>query len=397
MPPKKDGAKHALRRQLALQPSMDAFVRSVRVAEGFLSAAQVGKRHDKNLNSHNALMHKLGKSMLCMGLVGARQSRAAAWSTFSQMVAAEAQRRWERSSTGQSDMQAVPIEDFRPSHWKGDSQLRQYQFIAVRLHACGHIVPALVERVWSSYHKGTKSRSVESDCPLKSTSCTKVHVVPLEKAGECMHWVHSQMRSIRLTPHHPDGCILWELPQKVVQVQECDVYLKVMIGKSCLAAMAKMDGSGWTVSTAQNQANQPGQTPGQSQSATIYTADSFQQNKVGRANICGYMAVMRTQYERLLGRSLCDESGQVNCLRVPGKKSASPPTWPTLVARAPGYFDILWKSRGPGKLGNPGSQFSGFSGYVWSTFSSVAPVVEADKFIAFLKEVHANSLPALPV
>ena len=395
MPPKNDSAKHALRRQLAIQPSMDAFVRSVRVAEGFLSAAQVGK-HDKNLNRHNELMHKLGKSMLCMGLVGARQSRAAAWSTFSQMVAAEAQKRWERSSAGQTEMQAVPIEDFRPSHWKGESQKRQYQFIALRLHACGHIVPALVERVWSSYHKGTKSRSVESDCPLKSTSCTKVHVVPLQKAGEGMHWVHSQMWSITLNPHHPDGCILWELPSKAVRVQECDVYLKVVIAKSCQAAMAKMDGSGWTVSTAQNLASQPGQTPGQSQSATIYTFESFQQNKVGRANICGYMAVMRTMYERLLGRSLCDESGQVNCLRQPGKKSASPPppTWPNLVARTPGYFDIVWKSRGPGKLGNTGGQFTG---YVWSTFSSVAPVVEADKFIAFLKEVHATSLPALPV
>ena len=68
VPPKSDSAKHALRRQLAMQPSMDAFVQSVRVAEGFLSAAQVGKKHDKNLNSHNALMHKLGKTMLCGAL-----------------------------------------------------------------------------------------------------------------------------------------------------------------------------------------------------------------------------------------------------------------------------------------------------------------------------------------
>ena len=85
--------------------------------------------------------------MLSMGLVGARQSRAAAWSTFSQMVAAEAQRRWERSSTGQTEMQAVPIEDFRPSHWKGEFHTRQYQFIASRLHACGHIVPALLVKL----------------------------------------------------------------------------------------------------------------------------------------------------------------------------------------------------------------------------------------------------------
>ena len=89
-----DSAKHALRRQLLLAPAMDSFVRAVRVKEGFLSSAQVVTHQP--MNKHNQLMHSLGKAMLEMGLIGARQSRAVAWSTFSQSVAAEAQKRWEK-------------------------------------------------------------------------------------------------------------------------------------------------------------------------------------------------------------------------------------------------------------------------------------------------------------
>lgn len=160
--------------------------------------------------------------MLEMGLIGARQSRAVAWPTFSQSVAAEAQTRWEKHiHHGQSEKVAIAIVDFRPSHWRDSSSQR------------GMIVPALVERAWSVHRKGSKSMTVESDCPLASESCVKVHIVPLEKTSGGGYWVHSQLRSLSVNPHHADGIILNELPPRSVQVREADVYLTVMIAKSC--------------------------------------------------------------------------------------------------------------------------------------------------------------------
>lgn len=380
-----DSAKHALRRQLLLAPAMDSFVRAVRVKEGFLSSAQVVTH--KPMNKHNQLMHSLGKAMLEMGLIGARQSRAVAWSTFSQSVAAEAQKRWEKHlHHGQSEKVATPIVDFRPSHWRDSSGQRQYQFLAVRLHPCGKIVPALLERAWSVHRKGSKSMTVEADCPLPSESCAKVHIVPLEKTSSGGYWVHGQLRSLSINPHHEDGIILYELPAQSVQVREGNVYLTVMIAKSCKDGWTEMDGSGWTVA---NNCGQPSSRPSVSsgQPMTVFTYDCFQPNKTGRANICAYMEVMKSMYERLLGRSLCDADGKVSLPRriFEGR----PPIWPVLVARTPGYFDAISASKK-----HSGGQYSNA---VWTRFNSVAPVSDAGQFMQFLKDVHAVSLNALPV
>ena len=380
-----DTAKHALRRQLLLAPAMDSFVRAVRIKEGFLSPSQVVTKQP--MNKHNELMHGLGKAMLEMGLIGARQSRAVAWSTFSQSVAAEAQKRWEKHiHHGQSEKVAIAIADFRPSHWRDSSGQRQYQFVAVRFHPCARIVPALVERAWSVHRKGSKSMTVESDCPLASESCVKVHIVPLEKTSGGGYWVHSQLRSLSVNPHHADGIILYELPTQSVQVREADVYLTVMIAKSCKEGWKEMDGSGWTVA---NNCGQPSSSPSDSsgQSMTVFTYDCFPPNKTGKSNVCAYMEVMKSMYERLQGRSLCDADGRVNLPRRIFK--GTPPLWAVLVARTPGYFDIVSAS-----LKKHASQYSNA---VWTKFSAVAPVSDASPFMQFLKEVHEVSLDVLPV
>ena len=206
--------------------------------------------------------------------------------------------------------------------------------VAVRLHPCGMIVPALVERAWSVHRKGSKSMTVESDCPLASESCVKVHIVPLEKTSGGGYWVHSQLRSLSVNPHHADGIILNELPPRSVQVREADVYLTVMIAKSCKEGWKEMVRGRQLPTTV---SSSPSDSSGQSM--TVFTYDCFPPNKTGKSNVCAYMEVMKSMYEWLQGRSLCDADGRVNLPRRIFK--GTPPLWPVLVARTPGYFDIV--------------------------------------------------------
>lgn len=67
----------------------------------------------------------------------------------------------------------------------------------------------------------------------------------------------------------------------------------------------------------------------------------------------------------------------------------APPLWPVLVARTPGYFDIVSASLK--------KQASQYSNAVWTKFSAVPPLSDASPFMQFLKEVHAVSLDVLPV
>ena len=215
-----DTAKHALRRQLLLAPAMDRFVRAVRIKDAFLFPAQVVTKQP--MNKHNELMHGLGKAMLEMGLIGARQSRAVAWSTFSQSVeVGETYTPWpvRKSGNCHCGLLAKPLAG---QFWPTPIPI---------CHPCGMIVPALVERAWSVHRKGSKSMTVESDCPLASESCVKVHILPLEKTSGGGYRVHSQLRSLSVNPHHADGIILYELPPRSVQVREADVYLTVIIAK----------------------------------------------------------------------------------------------------------------------------------------------------------------------
>ena len=59
--------KHALRRQLARHWRMHLFSQSG-WQKGFYQLHKLGRSMTINLNSHNALMHKLGKTMLCGAL-----------------------------------------------------------------------------------------------------------------------------------------------------------------------------------------------------------------------------------------------------------------------------------------------------------------------------------------
>lgn len=378
-----------------MAPAMDQWIRSVRVAEGFLSRNQVGQARQLQMNWNNQVVSELAKAKAHMNLVGTRQSRAIAWATFSQMVANEAQSRYlkeVKEATHQSnakDKVAIPITCFRPSHWSLDGK-RQYQFIAMRLHECGHLQPALVERVWQVYRAKSKTKQVESDVPLPSESCVRIHVVLLEQTGvDGQYWIHSQLRSLSIKPH--DGTVLYEIPQQAWSLREADVYLTVHFRTACRKAWKLLDGCGWTVEHTEGTTDS-GQS-GRS-APPIFTYDSFQNSKAGKANIMAYMEIMRGQYEKLVGHSLLDGNGKVARVKHPKKGS---PDWSVLVQRAPGYFEVIWKSqkKKPGQS-HPCGQ-SDFSLSVWSQFSQVAPVTDAGPFLVFLRQVHEISWDALPV
>ena len=80
-------------------------------------------------------------------------------------------------------------------------------------------------------------------------------------------------------------------------------------------------------------------------------------------------------------------AGSVNLPRRIFKDT--PPLWPVLVARTPGYVDVVSASLK--------KQASQYSNAVWTKFSAVPPLSDASPFMQFLKEVHAVSLDVLPV
>ena len=97
------------------------------------------------MNEMNRLRHELAKAQSAFNLVGGgRQSRLAAWSTYSQLVAKTAQESVPAASQNCQVSQA--IEEFIPSSvMRGGT--RTYQVLALRRHACADLELALTERV----------------------------------------------------------------------------------------------------------------------------------------------------------------------------------------------------------------------------------------------------------
>ena len=76
-----DTEEDCIARTAKLIPFMEDFVTHVRLEEGFLSRAQI-HQSSAGLNEHNRIQHELGKARAAQQMTQGRQSRFAAWSSF---------------------------------------------------------------------------------------------------------------------------------------------------------------------------------------------------------------------------------------------------------------------------------------------------------------------------
>ncbi|CAJ1371997.1 unnamed protein product, partial [Effrenium voratum] len=350
-PPDNDNQKLAMRRVRRLMPAFSSFVRDVRASEGFLSRSQVfGLK--RPLSEHAQQVRELSICARQAELAGHRQSRAQAWASCSAMVAGEAAKRAGSDAAQQ-------VQTLRPSC------TREYQFVAARMHPCGKVQPALVERVWTAKAKKTqKAKTVhvnyEVEGSIEADRCSWCHICLLEPVGPAesgVYWLHCGHEATAVNPH--GGQILYEIPQCQLTCREADVYLHVQVSKRACRAMEEVQGQGWVVESSTEVAGSP--------TATVFTYDAFHPTKRGKENIMEYMGIMKSMYDRVSKTPLLKSDGTVAPL---ANSRQGPPLWRELVARTPGFIEIVAKQGGMHKKQPSAAEISNG---VWAKFAAVAP------------------------
>ena len=187
---------------------------------------------------------ELAKAQSSFLLVGGRQGRQQAWSSYSRMVADEANLVAGAASAAQ------PVTEFRPSFkvLPDDTTIRHYQLLAVRAKTPGPMKLALAEEVYRfssrANGKGKGAKPCTDTCP--ANCCAGIQIRWMEETKKLGTFITSSMHPTELLdPHNlaaSEPTVCYEIPFHTLKFGEKNTSLCVTLSDAAYKSFREVDG-----------------------------------------------------------------------------------------------------------------------------------------------------------
>ncbi|CAE7788426.1 CPK2, partial [Symbiodinium microadriaticum] len=386
-----------------LVPWMSEFVCQTRMAEGFLSRAQI-HQDGQGLSVYNKLQHELGKARAAQQHTQGRQSRFAAWSTFAHQASKKFNTEACKKDGQEKELVQAPAH-FLPYGVCCPLCPSGCQVLGVRTTAASKPKLAVTLDVFrgSVLRKKYMTRLFSTLLPARVVKQLRVVLLDpdtsVEDEGSFVTFrCHAAGLVLTTDPHDMEGRVLFEVSPDYFRVstdaKSLCVQVHLLVVKQLLKFQApeykppaeKGDGKASKgsdkaglhrpnslVSLSLVLASRRHQV---SQSIAAFSELSFGKSKPGLKAMAEYFHHMRSLYEETTGKGLLDADGRV--LRLPTK-----PAWTTLVDRVGSFFLQRYKAKSGVDFGS----------LVLLHFQRAAPTPEngCGRFWELLKSIQSHT------